>query len=244
MSESSIILEIPVEILHAVFRVEKEDPLKPMMDIILTKKIDSSSQSVHRLMALSKLSSSASKVSDYPTPIIRDLWRGKYWTMKEKGLSLAEDLTGHIHRLEPIQRLDVGEMEGKVKDIAAPFQGWLARGSDIPFKEILSHVRLEDLESRSEIVYLRTKVSQKEDRAGRKFWIYEEGPLKQLVGKHIDKLPGFEMDEREVIEDVNEWPYSPEVIALQTLRTKIKLSGIANAKSRKDSSKIEFSVKF
>ena len=215
MSESSIILEIPIEILHTVFRVEKDDPLKPFMDVMKSiKKIESNSQSVHRLDALSRSSSSISKISEFSTPVMRDLWKGKYWTMGVKNLSLDDDITGSIHQLEPIQRLDVNKSEGEVKDLAAPFLGWLAGESKIDRKKILGHVRLESLKSISEIIFLRTKVSQKEDRVGRKFWVYEDGPFKQLIGEHIDKEPGFEMDEGEVTEDVHEWPYSPEIQAL------------------------------
>ena len=215
MSESSIILEIPIEILHTVFRVEKDDPLKPLMDVMKSiKKIESNSQSVHRLDALSRSSSSISKISEFSTPVMRDLWKGKYWTMGVKILSLDDDITGSIHQLEPIQRLDVNKSEGEVKDLAAPFLGWLAGESKIDRKKILGHVRLESLKSISEIIFLRTKVSQKEDRVGRKFWVYEDGPFKQLIGDHIDKEPGFEMDEGEVTEDVHEWPYSPEIQAL------------------------------
>ena len=32
---------------------------------------------------------------------------------------------------------------------------------------------------------------------GRKFWVYEEGPFKQLIGDYIDTEPGFEIDEPE-----------------------------------------------
>ena len=75
---------------------------------------------------------------------------------------------------------------GEVKDLAAPFLGWLAGEAKIDRKKILGHVRLESLKSISEIIFLRTKVSQKEDRVGRKFWVYEDGPFKQLIGEHID----------------------------------------------------------
>jgi len=215
MSGTSIIIEIPIEILHTVFRVEKDDPLKPIMDVMKSiKKVDAISQSVHRLDAISRSSSSISKINEFSTPVMRDLWKGKYWTMGEKSLSLDDGITGSIHQLEPIQRLDVNKSEGEVKDLAAPFLGWLAGESKIDRKKILGHVRLESLKSISEIIFLRTKVSQKEDRVGRKFWVYEDGPFKQLIGEHIDKEPGFEMDEGEVTEDVHEWPYSPEIQAL------------------------------
>jgi len=219
MSGTSIIIEIPIEILHTVFRVEKDDPLKPIMDVMKSiKKVDAISQSVHRLDAISRSSSSISKINEFSTPVMRDLWKGKYWTMGEKSLSLDDDITGSIHQLEPIQRLDVNKSEGEVKDLAAPFLGWLAGESKIDRKDILGHVRLESLKSRSEVIFLRTKISQKEDRVGRKFWVYEEGPFKQLIGDHIDKEPGFEMDVHEVAEDVHEWSYSPEIHALHEFK--------------------------
>jgi hypothetical protein len=221
MSESSVILEIPIEILHAVFRVEKEDPLKPIMDAMKsTKKIDSISQSVHLLDALSRTSSSMSKTGEFTTLVLRDLWKGKYWTMKEKSLSLDNDITGSIHQLEPIQRLDVNKSEGEVKDLAAPFSGWLAKKSNINRKKILRHVHLESLKPESKEIFLRVKISQKEDGAGRKFWVYEEGPFKQLIVDYVDQLHGFEMDEREFTEETQEWAYSPEIQALREFREK------------------------
>ena len=219
MSEASMILDIPIEILNAVFRVEKDDPLKPLMDVINSiKKIDSNSQSVHRLDALSRSSSSISNNSEFTTLVMRDLWKGKYWKVGEKNLSLDDDFTGSIHQLEPIQRLDVNKSEGEVKELAAPFLGWLAGESKIDRKNILRHVRLESLKSRNEVVFLRTKISQKEDRVGRKFWVYEEGPFKQLIGDYIDKESGFEMEEPEVTETEHEWPYSPEIQALRSFK--------------------------
>ena len=219
MSETSIIIEIPVEILHTVFRVEKEDPLKPLMDVMKSnKKIESNSQSVHRLDALSRSSSSISKIRVFSRPVMRDLWKGKYWSLGEKNLSLDGDITGSLHRLEPIQRLDVNKPEGEVKDLAGPFLGLMSRESGIHRDKVLRHVRLESLKSRSEIIFLRTKISQKEDRAGRKFWVYEDGPFKQLIGNHIDKEPGFEMEEPEVTESEHEWPYSPEIQALHEFK--------------------------
>jgi phosphatidylserine/phosphatidylglycerophosphate/cardiolipin synthase-like enzyme len=237
MSGTSIIIEIPIEILHTVFRVEKEDPLKPLMDAMNSiKKVESTSQSVHRLDALSRSSSSISKVSEFSTPVVRDLWKGKYWSLAEKNLSLDGDLTGSLHRLEPIQRLDVNKPEGEVKELAAPFLGWLAGKSKIDRKDILRHVRLESLKSNSEVIFVRTKISQKEDRVGRKFWVYEEGPFKQLIGDHIDKERGFEMYEPEATEGIQEWPYSPEVIALRDLRKKMRRSSVAAAKRRGNNS--------
>jgi phosphatidylserine/phosphatidylglycerophosphate/cardiolipin synthase-like enzyme len=219
MSETSIILEIPIEVLHIIFRVEKDDPLKPLMDGMKSiKKIESNSQSVHRLDALTRSSSSNSKMSEYSTPVMRDLWKGKYWTMGQKSLSLDDDITGSIHQLEPIQKLDVNKSEGEVKDLAKPFLGWLASESKIDRKKILGHVRLESLKSSSEVLFLRTRISQKEDRTGRNFWVYEEGPFKQLIGDYIDKEPGFEMDELEVTKAEHEWPYSPEIKALHEFK--------------------------
>lgn len=221
MSGASIIIEIPIEILHIVFRVERDDPLKPLMDAMKSiKKIESQSQSVHRLDALSRSSSLISKSSEYSTPVIRDLWKGKYWTMREKSLSLDDDITGSIHQLASIPKFDVDKSEGEVKDLAKPFLGWLAGESKIDRKNILGHVRLESLKSSTEILFLRTKISQKEDRTGRKFWVYEGGSFKQLIGDYIDKEPGFEMNEPEVTEAEYEWSYSPEVQALHEFKKK------------------------
>jgi phosphatidylserine/phosphatidylglycerophosphate/cardiolipin synthase-like enzyme len=219
MSKSSIIIEIPIEIIHAVFRVEKEDPLKPLIDTMKSiKNIESKYQSLYRLDAIARLSSTTSEVTDFSIPIIRDLWKGKYWAMKEQKLSIDDVTKGSFHRLEPIQRLDLNKSEGEVKDMVSPFMGLLSKKSGLNRNEVLGHTRLESLKSDSEVIFLKTKISQKEDSHGRKFWIYDEGPFKQIIGNHIDKEPGFEMVEPEVSEHVHDWPYSPEIQALYDLK--------------------------
>ena len=88
------------------FRVEKEDPLTPLIDTMKSiKKIESEYQSLYRLDAIARLSSTTSEVTDFSIPIIRDLWKGKYWAMKEQKLSIDDVTKGSFHRLEPIQRL-------------------------------------------------------------------------------------------------------------------------------------------
>ena len=216
-----MILDIPIEILNVVFRIEKDDPLKPLMDVVNSNnKIESNSQSVHRLDALSRSYSSIEYNREFTTLVVRDLWKGKYWTMKEKDLSLDDEFTGSIHQLEPIQRLDVTKSEGEVKELATPFLGWLAGESKIDRKNILRHVRLESLESKNEVIFLKTKISQKEDGLKRKFWVYEDGPFKQLIGDYIDKESGFEMEESVMTETEHEWPYSPEIKALRSFKKK------------------------
>ena len=111
----------------------------------------------------------------------------------------------------------MNKSEGEVKDLAKPFLGWLASESKIDRKNILGHVRLE-FEIKHEILFLRTEISQKEDRTGRKFWVYEGGPFKQLIDDYIDKEPGFEMNESDVTEAEYEWPYSPEIQALHEFK--------------------------
>jgi len=213
---ASVILEVPVEIIDVVFRVEKANPIKPIIDVVKSvKKVDSDSQSVHRLDAISRTTSSLVKVKEFPTQVIRDLWKGKYWGMKERNLSLGEDVVGSIHRLDTsINKINVNETDGEVRDLASPFLGWLAHESEIPRNKILSHVRLKSLKSRNEIVFLRTRVTQKRDSAGRKHWIHDEGPFKGLIVKHIDKISGFEVNETESTEETYEWPYSPEIQSL------------------------------
>ena len=219
MSKSSIIIEIPIEIIHAVFRVEKEDPLKPLIVTMKSiKKIESEYQSLYRLDAIARLSSTTSEVTDFSIPIIRDLWKGKYWAMKEQKLSIDDVTKGSFHRLEPIQRLDLNKSEGEVKDMVSPFMGLLSKKSGLNRNEVLGHTRLESLKSDSEVIFLKTKISQKEDSHGRKFWIYDEGPFKRIIDNHIDKEPGFEMVEPEVSEHVHDWPYSPEIQALYDLK--------------------------
>ena len=139
--------------------------------------------------------------------------------LREKNLNL-EVISGSGNRLKPIEKLDVNKSEGQVKELASPFLGWLSGVSKIDRKNILKHVRLHSLGSRKDIIFLRTKISQREDRMGRKFWVYEEGPFKQLIGDYIDTEPGYEIDEPEGTEVEKEWSYSPEVKALRDFRRK------------------------
>ena len=223
MSENRVFLDIPIEILYTEFKIEKDDPIKPILDVIKSMgKFNSKSETINRLTAISHSSTSFKESSYYSTPVIRDLWKGKYWTMKEKSISIEDAITGSIHKLDNIPKLDIKNSDGQVKHLVEPFQGWLCRKSGIDRKDILSHTRLESLNSSGEILFLRAAISQKQDSAGRKYWVHEEGPFKQLISESIHTVPGFEIDEKQVKKVVIDWPFAPEVLALRSFRSQVE----------------------
>ena len=218
MKENQVILQIPVEIVDVVFNVERNDPLEPVLEALKFQKIKSKLHSIHRLSAISGTNLTLSKDQSYPTIVVRDLWKGQYWNLKERNLSLEQTTTLPQIQVSAIERMDTKDFEGEVKAIAKPFLGWLAHASGVDRKEILAHIRLEELASNRETIFLNTLVSQREDRIGRKFWVHEEGPFKQLVSDYIEEIDGFEHTEPILVDDGQNWPYSPEVEAILGLR--------------------------
>ena len=191
MNSTHAFLEIPVEVIHVVFRVEKEDPLGPLLETMNGLNIDSKLNSIQRLNAMSSSKLELSKDILYPTLVLRDLWKGRFWTMKERNLDFAGELVGGLSQIQPIERLDPDKFDGNVKDIAKPFLGWLANASNIERKDILGHIRLDELSCNSEVFNVKTLVILREDKAGRKFWIHDQGPFKQLIGEFIEEIEGF-----------------------------------------------------
>ena len=138
--------------------------------------------------------------------------------MKERNLDYTGELIGGLSQIQPIERLNTEKFDGNVKEIAKPFLGWLANSSNIERKDILGHIRLDELSCNSEVFSLKTRVILREDKVGRKFWIHDQGPFKQLVGEFIEEIEGFEMAEEVRVEQEDNWPYSPEVLALKRLK--------------------------
>jgi len=219
METMRAIIEIPVELVKVIFRVEKKDPIGPILEAVKNREIDSSLNSVQRLVAMSSSNLELSKDTYFPTLVLRDLWKGKFWTMKERNLDYTEGVVGSVHQIEPIEQLNPERYDGNVKEIAKPFLGWLANASNIGRKEILGHIRLEEISCDSEIFHVKTSLIRREDKSGRKFWVHEHGPFKQLVGEFIEDVEGFEMTQEVQTEQEGNWPYSPEVKALKKLRT-------------------------
>ena len=115
-----MIIEIPIEILDVTFRVEKEDPLKPLMDVISSVKIvDSNSQSIHRLDAISRSPSSRSNNSEYTTLKLCEIYgKESIGIYEKKNLSLEGNFTGRsINRLKPIEKIR------RCEQIRRPSQG-------------------------------------------------------------------------------------------------------------------------
>lgn len=218
MNENQVILQIPVELVDVVFTVERNDPLDPVLEALKVQKLKSNLHSIHRLAAISGTKLTLSKDQTYPTIVVRDLWKGQYWSLKERNLSLEQTTAFPRSQIPAIERMDTKNFQGEVKAVAKPFLGWLAHASGVERKEILAHTRLEELTSNHETMYLNTLVSQREDRVGRKFWVHEEGPFKQLVSDHIEEIKGFEHTETLIADDSDSWPYSPEIEALHGLR--------------------------
>ena len=81
MEISSAIIEIPMEVLQVKLKVERADPLSDVFEIVKSSQLsDSPSPSLLRLDALSRSShSTLSGKGDFSSPILRDLWKGRYW---------------------------------------------------------------------------------------------------------------------------------------------------------------------
>ena len=191
MELSSAIIEIPVEILQVDIKVQRDDPLSKVFEIAKSSQSsESSSPSLLRLEALSRSSySSVSGKGDFSTPIIRDLWRGEYWKMSEISSSLDAPKTGSVIPVEPgVPRISEATAKDEVADIANPILGYLVRQSGVPRNQILSRTRLEGVSSEEKVVHLRARVVLRQDRAGRKYWIWDEGPLQKLIANHIEDL--------------------------------------------------------
>ena len=221
MELSSAIIEIPVEILQVNLKVQREDPLSEVFEIAKSSRSsESSSPSLLRLEALSRSShSSVSGKGDFSTPIIRDLWRGEYWRMSEISSSLDAAKKGSVMPVEPgVSRISDATAKDEVADIAKPILGYLVNQSGVPRDQILSRTRLEEVSPEEEVVHLRTRVVLRQDRAGRKYWVWDEGAFQKLIANHIQELPGFEMQESEQTESIQSWPYSPEIKALKRFK--------------------------
>ena len=221
MELSSASIEIPVEILQVNLKVQREDPLSEVFEIVKSSRSsESSSPSLLRLEALSRSShSSVSGKGDFSTPIIRDLWRGEYWRMSEISSSLDAAKKGSVIPVEPgVSRISDTTAKDEVADIAKPILGYLVNQSGVPRDQILSRTRLEEVSPEEEVVHLRARVVLRQDRAGRKYWVWDEGAFQKLIANHIQELPGFEMQESEQTESIQSWPYSPEIKALKRFK--------------------------
>lgn len=221
MELSSAIIEIPVEILQVNLKVQREDPLSEVFEIVKSSRSsESSSPSLLRLEALSRSShSSVSGKGDFSTPIIRDLWRGEYWRMSEISSSLDAAKKGSVIPVEPgVSRISDATAKDEVAGIAKPILGYLVNQSGVPRDQILSRTRLEEVSPEEEVVHLRARVVLRQDRAGRKYWVWDEGAFQKLIANHIQELPGFEMQESEQTESIQSWPYSPEIKALKRFK--------------------------
>ena len=83
-------------------------------------------------------------------------------TMKEKNLSLDNKIKGTIHRLNPIERLDLNKFEGEVKNIVTPFKGRFSADSGISRDNILAiHLAFESLKSESQIIFENKDFSER-----------------------------------------------------------------------------------
>ena len=221
MEISSAIIEIPMEVLQVKLKVEMGDPLSEVFEIVKSSQLsDSPSPSLLRLDALSRSSNSTqSGKGDFSSPILRDLWKGGYWKMSELSSSLDYGNTGSLVPVEPqIARISEASAKDEVSEIAKPMLGYLVRKSGVPRNQILSRTRLEEFSPEEEVVHLRARVVLRQDRAGRKYWVWDGGGLQRLIANHIQDLPGFEMQETEEAETTHGWPFAPEIEALKRIK--------------------------
>ena len=221
MEISSAIIEIPMEVLQVKLKVERDDPLSDVFEIVKSSQLsDSPSPSLLRLDALSRSShSTLSGKGEFSSPILRDLWKGRYWKMSERSSSLDSGNTGSVVPVEPqVARISEASANDEVSEIARPMLGYLARKSGVPKNQILSRTRLEEFYPEEEVVHLRARVVLRQDRVGRKYWVWDGGALQKLIANHIQDLPGFEMQENEEVDTIHRWPFAPEIEALKRIK--------------------------
>ena len=209
-------LEIPVELLRISLSVEAGDPLAPIMDAankIATKSNKPMETSLVRLVSLSQNPKQFETNFETEAIVLRDLWVGNYWSVREQNLDIGH-FEGESLVVESIPKLDLEKNnEGEVKSLILPLSGWLSKETTIPKDALLGHVRLRAIKSEGNHS-LRSEVEQKEDRTGRKYWVYKRGPFKSMISSHIEKVPGFEVETPTTTDEVLSWDFSPEVEAM------------------------------
>lgn len=196
MENTSIIIEIPVEVLHVLVRVEKEDPLNLVFKRVheLNDNV-STSISLQRLNALSRISSELTGEKQYSLHIIRDLWLGRYSKMMERNQSVKDETSNHYRLESNVPRLNELSAEGEVADIVSPMVGYIAHDFGIPYQKVLSHIRLENVYSDPEIIHLKVRIVQRKDQQGRIYWAWEEGPFMRLINENVEQILGLLADD-------------------------------------------------
>lgn len=209
-------LEIPVELLRISLSVEADDPLAPIMDAandIANKSNKSMETSLVRLVSLSQNPNQFETNFETEAVVLRDLWVGNYWSVREQNLDIGQ-FEGESLAVEAIPKLDLEKNnEGEVKSLILPLSGWLSKETSIPKDALLGHVRLRGIKSEGNHT-LQSEVEQKEDRTGRKYWVYKRGPFKSMISTHIEEVQGFEVQTPTATDELLSWEFSPEVEAM------------------------------
>jgi hypothetical protein len=211
-------LEVPTEIMQVVFRIDSSDPLEPLLEAVRNLEVqDFSSQSMLRLKALASSGADFGTHQEFSTVVLRDLWKGQYWSIGEiRKSEIPSD--GSIHQIQPMEAPDDAETKSRVKDVVAPFLGWLSKETGIEKDLLVSRVRLEEISKNNDSSSLFCELVQKTDRSGRTYWVQQSGPFKKMVSQFIEEIDGFQMVIPETEESLGEWKYPPELKALVRAR--------------------------
>ena len=104
---SLVFLEIPVEVFEVTFSVDRDDPLQKIFDN-LPEEIDQSNMEIIYLLNAIKKSSSFTEISEeISVKIVRDLWKGKFWTPGVLNHSIDTNESGTIKNIDKIEKLDI-----------------------------------------------------------------------------------------------------------------------------------------
>ena len=106
---SLVFLEIPVEVFEVTFSVERDDPLQKIFDNLPEEMGQSNMEIFYLLNAIKKTSSFTEISEEISVKIVRDLWKGKFWTPGVLNHSIDTNESGTIKNIDKIEFLKIKE---------------------------------------------------------------------------------------------------------------------------------------
>ena len=231
---SLVFLEIPVEVFEVTFSVERDDPLQKIFDNLPEEMGQSNMEIFYLLNAIKKTSSFTEISEEISVKIVRDLWKGKFWTPGVLNHSIDTNESGTIKNIDKIEKLDIKKSGGFVEDLVKPFKTYISKKSKIDKDILMSHIRLKEISHLYDSALI-TKISINDDGKGHRFWIHQDGPFKELVQRYIEEVPGFEFTNISSESEKIVWPYSPEISALSNIRKLGAMKEIINDNRKRKS---------
>jgi hypothetical protein len=223
------IIRIPYQKIHLDLVIEIEHPLKIPCEFIqnessfkevFEKPMDKFNPSLGRLVTLSNILSQkkVGLVKKIPVSItvVRDLLNGEFWPQRE--LNMEFDATNTYSNVEVEKRIRPKTLDHEqLSEIIDPAKSYLARLSGLKRDTVAKQTHLVNHTIQA-VEHVATKVRLIASTSGRKQWIHDNGPFRNLVTEIIDTVPGFEPILPPIQPTETEYPYAPEIQALLLLR--------------------------